>query len=493
MGHWAIGLLGHWAIVNLMRIFSAALLIGLTLVPAVDAQRGAAPPAPVQGTDALARMNESIDALTKKVWPSVVQILVTGYGARGEAGRGGEASVIVGRQRSVGSGFVIDPEGYIMTNSHVIDGAQKVEIVVPPPDADGRLATALSGKMNIVPARIIGTSSELDLALLKIDNVKVPALPLATYSQVHQGETVFAFGSPGGLRNTLTHGLVSAVARQIDPDSPQIYVQTDAPINPGNSGGPLVNIRGEVIGVNTFILSQSGGNEGLGFAIPSATVRTVFRQLKAFGQLRKQEVGMSLQTITPTMAAALGLSRNYGVIVSDVWPGGPAEAAGMKIGDVLLQVDDQPAENLPTVNYFFRLRDSPDRVQISVLRGAAQMVLSVAAVEDRNELDSVTSVTDTAKNIVRELGILGVEIDAGIAAAAKGLRNPQGIIVVARVAGATSEVPLLPRDVIRTVNNKPVTTLQGLRDALRALTPGSPVVLQIQREARLMYVSFTLD
>jgi len=476
-----------------MRIFSAALLIGLTLVPAVDAQRGAAPPAPAQGTDALARMNESIDALTKKVWPSVVQILVTGYGARGEAGRGGEASVIVGRQRSVGSGFVIDPEGYIMTNSHVIDGAQKVEIVVPPPDADGRLATALSGKMNIVPARIIGTSSELDLALLKIDNVKVPALPLATYSQVHQGETVFAFGSPGGLRNTLTHGLVSAVARQIDPDSPQIYVQTDAPINPGNSGGPLVNIRGEVVGVNTFILSQSGGNEGLGFAIPSATVRTVFRQLKAFGQLRKQEVGMSLQTITPTMAAALGLSRNYGVIVSDVWPGGPAEAAGMKIGDVLLQVDDQPAENLPTVNYFFRLRDSPDRVQISVLRGAAQMVLSVAAVEDRNELDSVTSVTDTAKNIVRELGILGVEIDAGIAAAAKGLRNPQGIIVVARVAGATSEVPLLPRDVIRTVNNKPVTTLQGLRDALRALTPGSPVVLQIQRETRLMYVSFTLD
>jgi serine protease Do len=476
-----------------MRILSAALLIALTLVPVVHGQRGAAPPAPVQGTDALARMNESIDALTKKVWPSVVQILVTGYGARGEAGRGGEASVVVGRQRSVGSGFVIDPEGYIMTNSHVIDGAQKVEIVVPPPDADGRLATALSGKMNIVPARIIGTSSELDLALLKIDNVPVPALPLATYSQVHQGETVFAFGSPGGLRNTLTHGLVSAVARQIDPDSPQIYVQTDAPINPGNSGGPLVNIRGEVIGVNTFILSQSGGNEGLGFAIPSATVRTVFRQLKAFGQLRKQEVGMSLQTITPTMAAALGLSRNYGVIVSDVWPGGPAEAAGMKIGDVLLQVDDQPAENLPTVNYFFRLRDSPDRVQISLLRGAAQMVLSVAAVEDRNELDSVTSVTDTAKNIVRELGILGVEIDPGIAAAAKGLRNPQGIIVVARVAGATSEVPLLPRDVIRTVNNKPVTTLQGLRDALRALTPGSPVVLQIQREARLMYVSFTLD
>ena len=476
-----------------MKLALAVSLVLLISAPAGHAQRGTGPAgAPAQASDALARMNESIDALTRKVWPSVVQILVTGYGARDESQRA-DASVVFGRQRSVGSGFVIDPDGYIMTNAHVIEGAQKVEVVVPPANADGRLATALSGRMNIVPAKIVGTTNELDLALLKVDNVQVPALALATYSEVRQGETVFAFGSPGGLRNTLTHGLVSAVARQIDPDSPQIYVQTDAPINPGNSGGPLVNIRGEVVGVNTFILSQSGGNEGLGFAIPSATVRTVFRQLKAFGQLRRQEVGMSLQTISPAIAAGLGLSRNYGVIVSDVWPGGPAEAAGMKVGDVLVQVDGQPAENLPSVNYYFRLRDSPDRVQISVLRGEAQFVLSVAAIEDRNEFDSVSSTTDTEKNIVRELGILGVEIDARVAAAAKGLRGPQGVIVVAKMAGGMSDVPLLPRDVIRSVNNKPVSTLQGLRDTVRAVPPGSPMVLQIQREARLMYVSFTLD
>ncbi len=215
----------------------------------------------------------------------------------------------------------------------------------------------------------MGITTELDLAVLKVEGLKLPALPLATYTEVRQGEMVFAFGSPNGLRNSLTHGLVSAVARQVDPDSPQIFVQTDAPINPGNSGGPLVNIRGEVVGVNTFILSQSGGNEGLGFAIPSATARTVYRQLRQYGYLRRQEVGMSIQTITESMASALGLSRDHGVIVSDVWPGGPAEAAGLAVGDILVSVDGQPAENVPTVTYGFRLRDSPNNVQLVVLRG----------------------------------------------------------------------------------------------------------------------------
>ena len=437
-------------------------------------------------------MNESIDALTRKVWPSVVQILVSSYGAR-EDGDRGDTDVVIGRQQSSGSGFVIDADGYIMTNAHVVSGARRVQIVLPAENADGTLATALSGRTYLLPARIIGITTELDLALLKVDGQKLPPLPLATYSQLRQGETVFAFGSPIGMRNTLTHGLVSAVARQTAPDSPLIYVQTDAPINPGNSGGPLVNIRGEVVGVNTFIVSQSGGNDGLGFAIPSATVRTVFRQLRQFGQLRRQEAGMSLQTITATMAKALSLPRNYGLIVSDVWPGGPAEAAGMKVGDLLLSVDGQAADNLPTVSYNFRLRDSTEKVQIVVLRGGTEQTLSITPVEQRSDFDSVSALADPEKNLVPELGFLGVEIDSRIAASATGLRDPHGIIVVARAVGATSEVPLQVRDVIRSLNNREVSTLQGLRDAVRGLTPGTPVTLQIQREGRLMYVSFTLE
>ena len=454
------------------RAWRAALAVSFLalLPPSALAQRTVAA-APAPAPDSLDRMNQAIDALTRKVWPSVVQILVTGYGAGDEGGRGSVNTSVVTRQRSLGSGFVIDAEGYVMTNAHVVNGAQRVQIVVPPTNADGSLSSALSPKTTTLPARIVGVSSEIDLALLKVEGLKAPALPLASYRDLRQGETVFAFGSPGGLRNTLTHGLVSAVARQTDPDSPLIYIQTDAPINPGNSGGPLVNVRGEVVGVNTFIISQSGGNEGLGFAVPSATARTVFRQLKQYGQLRRQEVGMSLQTITEPMAASLGLARDHGVVVSDVWPGGPAEAAGVRIGDVLVSVDGQAAENLPTVNYYFRLRESDKPVDLVVMAGTQQKLYKVTPVEQGSEFDSMSATSDPEKNLVA----------------------PLGIIVAARAAGAAAEIPLLPRDIIRSLNNENTTSIVGLRRMLSELKPGAPVTLQVQRDGRLLYVSFVME
>jgi serine protease Do len=444
------------------------------------------------GAKSVVQFDSMVDALIKKVSPSVVQIIVTAYAPIEDSGRGNTGAVI-GRQRASGSGFVIDSEGYIITNAHVVNGAQRIEVVLPPPNTDGSLATALSGRIDTVPARLIGVAREKDLALLKIENTNLPALPLGSYRDVRQGHTVFAFGSPEGLRNSITHGLISAVARQLDPDSPLIYIQTDAPINPGNSGGPLVNLNGEVVGVNTFILSQSGGNEGLGFAIPSATVRTVYRQLKQFGHMRRQEIGIGIQTITPSIAVGLGLKQEYGVIVSDVLPGGPAEAAGLMVGDILVSIDGQPADNLPSVNYFFLLRDSSDKVQVTVLRGTTKQVFNVGTIEEGQDVDQLVSLTDPQKNLVPQLGIIGVEIDKKTAPMLRGLRDPFGIVVTARVTGSAGDVPLAPGDVIRTLNTQPMTTLERLRSALKASPPGVPFVLQIQRDGKLIYVPIILE
>lgn len=434
----------------------------------------------------------AVDTLIKKVSPSIVQIVVTAYAPLEDTGRG-NAGVILGRQHASGSGFIIDPDGYIITNAHVVNGAQRVQVVLPPLSPDGSLATALSSRLDVVPARIVGVAREKDLALLKIEGSKLPALPLASYRDLRQGHAVFAFGSPEGLRNSITHGLISAVSRQLDPDSPLIYIQTDAPINPGNSGGPLVNLNGEVVGVNTFILSQSGGNEGLGFAIPCATVRTVYRQLKQFGHLRRQEIGVGVQTITPAMAKGLGLQQSFGVIISDVLPGGPAEAAGLMVGDVLVSIDGQPANDLPTVNYYFLLRDSSEKVQVAVLRKSHQEVFSVASVEEEQDMDQLTSLADPEKNLVPGLGIVGVELDRKTSGMIRGLRDPYGIVVTARATGPTGEVPLLPGDVIRSLNTQPMTTLDRLRTAVKATSPGEPMVLQIQRDGKLLYVPITLE
>ena len=433
--------------------------------------------------------NNAIDDLIRRVAPSVVQILVSGYGPQADTDRR-NTGVVIERQRAIGSGFVVDPEGYIVTNAHVVSSAGRIQVVLPPANLKDAIGAALSTKTNVVPARVAGVAKDLDIALLKVDGVKLPALPFAAYRDLRQGEMVFAFGSPEGLRNTVTHGVVSAVARQSDPDSPQINIQTDAPINPGNSGGPLVNIKGEVVGMDTFILSQSGGNEGLGFAIPSATIRTAFRQLKQFGRLRRQEIGVSIQTVSPTMAAALGLSQDYGVIISDTLPGGPAETAGLKVGDILTSVDGQPAENVPTVSYNFLLRDSGENVHVEVLRGTQKMAFDVPVQEEKHDIDSILALATPDQNLVPEIGILGVEIDKRIAPLVPDLRHQYGIIVAARTSGAARDVPVLPGDVIVAMNDVPTMTLDYLRTALKRLGQADPVVLQVEREGRLMFLTF---
>ena len=288
----------------LLAVLSAVLL----LIASPAFAQGAARPAAKAGL--LRDLNASVEDLTARVALSVVQVVVTGYAAVDERTRG-ESGLVIGRQRSIGSGAIVDPDGYIITNAHVVAGARQVQVVVHrDTTADGpvRSLALLAGQT--VDARVVGIATDIDLALLKVDLTGLPALPFANYDAIRQGELVFAFGSPQGLRNSVSMGVVSSVARQVDPDSPTIYIQTDAPINPGNSGGPLVNIDGELVGLNTFILTESGGSQGLGFAIPSAIVAAAYPQLRKYGHLHHGQIGFSMQTITPALAAGLGLLAN---------------------------------------------------------------------------------------------------------------------------------------------------------------------------------------
>ena len=443
--------------------------------------------------DALHQLNESVEALVQRVSPSVVQILVTGYSST-EREQRGETDLIIGRERAIGSGVIVDPEGYIVTNAHVLNGAEKIEVIVPPQPMAGvppNQVQDMQGKS--FQARKVGVSREIDLAVIKIEAHGLPALTVRNTTQAKQGELVFAFGSPQGLRNTVTMGVVSAVARQPDPDSPLVYIQTDAPINPGNSGGPLVNTDGELLGINTFILTTSGGNQGLGFAIPAGVLAFAYPQLLKYGHIHQPEMGAIIQTITPELAAGLQLQRDFGIIVSDVSPGGPADTAGLRIQDIILSVDGTPTGSLPLFTHSLYMHGSGERARVEVLRGSQRLQLDISLIERPHKEDSLIDIADPEKNAVRRLGIIGIELNLRLAQSLPELRIPTGVIVAAMTEGdASRDIPLQTGDVIHGLNGAPITTLAGLREALAKVKTGDAVALQLERLGQLIYVSFTL-
>jgi serine protease Do len=444
--------------------------------------------------DPLRQFSASIEALVTRVSPSVVQVLVTGYGPVDD-GRESDTDVVVGKQRRLGSGVIIDSDGYIVTNAHVVKGGQRLEVVLSGSPSDtSPMGSLVGARGRTVEARVIGVAPEVDLALLKVDVAGLPALPLADYAKLRQGELVFAFGSPEGLRNSVTMGVVSAVARQPDTDHPMVYIQTDAPINHGNSGGPLVNVSGELVGINTFMLSESGGSQGLGFAIPSAIVDVASRQLREYGHLHQGQIGANLQTLTPNLARGLGLAQDWGVIVSDLWPGGPADLAGLRVKDVILSIDGRPMDSLPLVAFNLYARNAGEHLKLVVLRGHDQLLLDVPVITRAHDVDRLGDHIDPERSLVRQLGILGVAIDDEIRPMIPSLRAPSGVIVAARTEDPhAAEVSLSAGDVIHSVNGLATSTVSELRAALDDLKPHSPVVLQIEREGVFTFVAFALD
>src|SRR6266478_9912954 len=280
-------------------------------------------PARADGPGSLRQLSKALSQLADKVSPAVVQVIVSGYGPTSADERHTDTAFIA-RQRGIGSGIIVDPAGYIVTNAHVVEGAQRVLVLLASTSSGQARRQAM--KKGVFKASVVGVHREADLAVLKIDAERLPAITLRDLPPVKQGELVFAVGSPQGLASSMTMGVVSASAREPDLDVPMLFVQTDAPVNPGNSGGPLINADGDVVGINTYILTTSGGNEGVGFAIPSAVVAFVYPQLKKYGLVQRGDTGLAIQAIIPSLAAGLNLSTDWGVIVSDVIPGSPADS-----------------------------------------------------------------------------------------------------------------------------------------------------------------------
>ena len=228
----------------------------------------------------------------------------------------------------------------------------------------------------------------------------------------------------------------------MNPGVPVVYIQTDAPINPGNSGGPLVNTDGEIVRINTFILSESGGSQGLGFAIPSSVVRFVYAQLRQSGHLHRSIIGADMQDITPDLAAGLKLAREEGVIVSDVVPDGPADKAGMKVGDILLSVDARAIGTVPLAAMVISTRPPDAVIDAEILRGAQRMSLKIPVMQERNQVDESLDLSDPRKSLVPRLGSFGVEITDQLAEHLPSLRMPSGVIVAAMAANLLKFEPI---------------------------------------------------
>ena len=470
----------------------AILLASLFFALNVPAARAQAAPAENK-SDAMHEMSTAFQNLAKRVSPAIVEVMVTGYGSADEDDP--SASSAVGRERSLGAGIIVESDGYIITNYHVVKGADRVRVVLTPPASEVSQPFALlRSHGRILPAKVIGFSKQIDLAVLKVEATGLPTIPIGRYAQLQKGQIVLAFGSPEGLENSVSFGLISSVLRQPDPNSPMVYIQTDAAINPGNSGGPLMDLDGNMVGIDTFIYTKSGGNEGIGFAIPSGIVRYAYEQIRKYGRVRRRTIGADLQSLTPDLAQGLGLSTETGVIVSDVPPDSYADRAGLKIRDVILSIDRLPVDNVPLLVLSLYMKEASKTVTLQVLRGDKKLDVVVPVYEPKNEPDQLSELADPSKDLIPRLGIVGLTVSAEVTSLLGDLRNPSGVEVASLVADQLAvDSGLAVGDVIHSLKGTEITSVDNLRKAFNNLKPGEAATMQVERSGKLTYVSFEME
>ena len=464
------------------------------LAPAQKLPLPSPSPGGLHAADVLLNLSSDMESLAHAVEPAVVKIYSAGL-APVESGDTNRTAFLA-QQRSVGSGVIMDPQGYILTNAHVVQRARTLSVLVP--DLSGVVDTGGSDRAEppatAMPARVVGLDTVTDLAVIKVEKSGLRALKFGDSDRVHPGELVMAFGSPLGLQDSVSLGVISAINQQLDSDSPMVYLQTDAAINPGNSGGPLIDMRGDVVGINSMIETQSGGNEGVGFSIPSNTAQIVYEQLVKYGRPRRGTIGVYPTNLTPVLAQGLGLSRNAGVLIEDVVPGSAADKAGIKIDDIVLSADAKPMRDTKEFALIMFRKRPGETVHLSLLSGTATRQIDVAVMQSPRDPMTLLNPADTEQDLIPRLGALVLPITSELASQIGSQRESGGLLVVARTFGAsTAEVNLKTGDILYYANNVKLDAVANLKNFMRGLKSGDAVVLQIEREGLLSFLSFRFE
>ena len=374
------------------------------------------------------------------------------------------------RQRSLGSGFIIDADGSILTNNHVVENAQKIVV-------------KLSDDQEY-EAKVVGRDAKTDIAIIKINaKASLTAASLGDSDHLDVGEWVVAIGNPFGLDSTVTSGIVSAKGRHIGQGPYDNFIQTDASINPGNSGGPLINLRGEVIGINTAIFSRTGGNMGIGFAIPINLAKELLPQLRGKGKVTRGYLGVLIQKVTPEIAESLGMDRGYGALVANVSKDGPADKAGVKVGDVIVEFDGKEVKDSGDLPIIVARTPVDKKIRMKVLRDKKEITLNVAVGELKDE-EVVASVPEKG-----ELGMTVQKLTPQLAENL-GLDKTDGVVVTAVEPGsAADEAGIRRGDVIVEVDRKPVRGVEEYRKAIAGSRKGRGVLFLVRRGESTLFLA----